>query len=82
MINLNPRRITVALVALTLTAGGLAAPASADAASHMPKYKLSDSGKHVTVGEWEGREPALEAWARGHERWRQQRGVTLQSHAR
>ena len=27
-------------------------------------------------------EPALEAWGRGHERWRQQRGVTLQSHSR
>ena len=26
-------------------------------------YKDLEAGKHVTVGEWEGREPALEAWA-------------------
>ena len=45
-------------------------------------YKDLEAGKHVTVGEWEGHEPALEAWARGHDRWRQQRGVTLQSHTR
>jgi inorganic pyrophosphatase len=45
-------------------------------------YKDLEAGKHVTVGEWEGREQALDAWARGHDRWRQQRGVTLQSHSR
>jgi inorganic pyrophosphatase len=41
-------------------------------------YKDLEAGKHVTVGEWEGRELALEAWGRGHDRWRQQRGVTMQ----
>ena len=41
-------------------------------------YKDLEAGKHVTVGEWEGREQAIEAWGRGHDRWRQQRGVTLQ----
>jgi len=35
-------------------------------------YKDLEAGKHVTVGEWEGREQAIEAWARGHERWRQE----------
>ena len=35
-------------------------------------YKDLEAGKHVTVGEWEGREQAVEAWARGHERWRQE----------
>jgi inorganic pyrophosphatase len=34
-------------------------------------YKDLEEGKHVTVGEWEGREQAVEAWGRGHERWRQ-----------
>jgi predicted secreted protein len=49
MIISKPRRIAVGLTALALTAAGLATPASADAATHMPKYKLSDSGKHITV---------------------------------
>ena len=41
-------------------------------------YKDLEAGKHVTVGEWEGRDLAIEAWGRGHDRWRQQRGVTMQ----
>ena len=41
-------------------------------------YKDLEDGKHVTVGDWEGHEEAIAAWARGHDRWRQQRGVTLQ----
>ena len=32
-------------------------------------YKDLESGKHVTVGEWEGRGQAVAAWTRGHERW-------------
>jgi inorganic pyrophosphatase len=41
-------------------------------------YKDLEAGKHVTVGEWEGQELAQQAWLRGHERWRKERGVTLQ----
>ena len=49
MIISKSRRIAVGLTTLALTAAGLATPASAGAAAHMPKYTLSDSGKTVTV---------------------------------
>ncbi|HZZ97232.1 MAG TPA: protease inhibitor I42 family protein [Jatrophihabitantaceae bacterium] len=50
MIISKPRRITIGLTALALAVAGLATPAAAGATStHMPKYTLSDSGKHVTV---------------------------------
>ncbi len=43
-------------------------------------YKDLEAGKHVTVGEWEGRQQAIDAWGRGHQRWREQRGVTHAGH--
>jgi inorganic pyrophosphatase len=33
-------------------------------------YKALEAGKLVTLGEWEGRDLAVEAWSRGHGRRR------------